>query len=267
MKQSLSPYNRQMEILKRLRARGECSVEMLAEEFDVSGMTVRRDLQELAREGKVTRTHGGAAPSSQVSFQFGFLRRMNELQPQKQAIADLAAGLVTDGQSILLDSGTTTLALARQLKARRGITVITTSLPIAAELFACEGVEILLLGGLLRHDSPDLTGAVTEANLETLHADIAFLGADAVDAEGNAYNASPQLARMLGKMNSASERTCVVADCTKLARRALVRYATAEDYDTLITDDGADPRVIATLEQHGIHVLEPQPEPARSFAP
>lgn len=242
---------------------------MLAEEFGVSGMTVRRDLQELAREGKVTRTHGGAAPSSQVSFQFGFLQRMSELQPQKQAIADLAAGLVTDGQSILLDSGTTTLALARQLKARRGITVITTSLPIAAELFACEGVDILLLGGLLRHDAPDLTGAVTEANLETLHADIAFLGADAVDEEGNVYNASPQLARMLGKMASASGRTCIVADRTKLGRRALVRYATAGDYDTLITDDGADPGVIVTLQNHGIHILQPQHQHqhARSTAP
>src|SRR5688572_26252964 len=147
-------------ILGLLQEYGDCSVEFLANRFGVSDMTIRRDLQNLAESGKVIRTHGGAAPAARVSFEFQFLNRARANQAAKQAIARLAAEQVRDGQSVMLDSGTTTLALAQELRARRttGLTIITTSLPIASELQFSPSIEIVLLGGILRSDAPDLVG-------------------------------------------------------------------------------------------------------------
>ena len=138
-------------------------------------MTVRRDLKSLAERGKVLRTHGGAALAERVSFEFDFLHRLREHQAAKDAIAVAAAAVVEDGESVLLDSGTTTLALAKQLCQKQRLTVVTTSLPIAAQLQYDRHIEVLLLGGYVRPSSPDLVGAMTEANLESLRADVAFL--------------------------------------------------------------------------------------------
>jgi DeoR/GlpR family transcriptional regulator of sugar metabolism len=177
---------RQRRILDLLRERGECSVDELVRACGVSDMTIRRDLARLAGDGHVVRTHGGAAPAEQVSFEFQFLGRARENAAAKEQIAATAAGWVRDGQSVLLDSGSTTLAVARHLTSRRRLTVVTTSLPIAATLQPAAGVETLLLGGYVRRESPDLEGPLTEANLERLRAGVALLGADGIDARGNA---------------------------------------------------------------------------------
>jgi DeoR/GlpR family transcriptional regulator of sugar metabolism len=155
--------------------------------------------------------------------------------------------------SIMLDSGTTTLAIARKLRIKRSLTVITTSLPIASELFGFDNVRLLLLGGFLQHDSPDLTGALTESNLEALHADIAFVGADGVDDKGNVYNRQPALGRMIGKMAESSQQVYVVADHSKLGGRALVRYGNLKDYTALITDAGGK-SFAGKLKRKGINV-------------
>jgi DeoR/GlpR family transcriptional regulator of sugar metabolism len=109
-------------------------VDELAARFAVSGMTIRRDLQILADQGKVIRTHGGAAMAERISFEFDFLRRAKEHEDAKLAIGVAAAALVADGQAVLFDSGTTTLAISRELHGKRNLTVITTSLPIASQL-------------------------------------------------------------------------------------------------------------------------------------
>ena len=132
---------RQRQIEELLRERGACSVDFLSSVLGVSDMTVRRDLQRLADVGRVVRTHGGAAPAEQVMFEFQFLRRAQQNERQKEQIAATAARLVQDGTSVLLDSGTTTLALARQIRDRQNLTVITTSLPIAAALQHSGGIE------------------------------------------------------------------------------------------------------------------------------
>lgn len=255
---------RRQQILQSLQEQGECSVEFLAAQFGVSDMTIRRDLHALADAGKVLRTHGGAAPSAKVSFEFQFLNQARSNLAAKQAIAVLAAGQVRDGESIMLDSGTTTLALAHELKKKNGLTVITTSLPIASELQFSPGIEIVLLGGILRSDAPDLVGALTEANLETLHADVAFVGADGIDAQGNLYNDSISVGRMLGKMTASASRVFVVADSEKIGRHSLMRFANAGEFQGLITDSGADAAVIETLISQGVRVLRaPLPKSTR----
>ena len=246
---------RRQKILELLRQRGECSVAVLAGELGVSDMTVRRDLHSLAQEGQVLRTHGGAAPAEQVMFEFQFLKRARERQFEKDTIGAKAAQIIRDGQSVMLDSGTTTLALARHLRLRRGVTVITTSLPIASILQFASGIDVLLLGGFLRRQSPDLEGAMTESNLETLRADVAFVGADGVDAGGDVYNAVLDVGRMLGKMASSANQVYVVADSSKIGRTAMCRFGNVGKWAGLITDDGVSGEHQAALRAAGVNLI------------
>lgn len=246
---------RQHKIAELCSARGEQSVDTLARLFRVSGMTIRRDLQALADAGQVLRTHGGAAPARRVSFDFQFLDRVNSHRVAKLAIAAAAAERVRDGQSVMLDSSTTTLAIAERLRGRAGLTVVTTSLPIASALQHSPGMEVLLLGGYLRPDAPDLAGPMTEANIEGLRVDVAFLGADGVDARGSIYNASPVVARMLGKMAAAAGTVYAVADSSKLGRTALCRFGNVAAWAGLITDAGLARPVAAGLRRAGVRLI------------
>jgi DeoR/GlpR family transcriptional regulator of sugar metabolism len=252
----MSQETRRRQIYEWISEAGECSIEELVQRCGVSGMTIRRDLQVLAEEGRVLRTHGGAAMAERVSFEFEFLRQVRENQAAKEAIAVLAAAQVKDGESVMLDSGTTTLQIAKHLRGKRGLTVITSSLPNAAQLQYDQHIEVLLLGGRLRASSPDLVGALTEANLETLRADVAFLGADAIDRQGAVYQHSPEIARMLTRMAASAGRVFVVADGLKLDRTALWRFGRLADWAALITDSSADRSVLAMLKKSGARVLK-----------
>jgi DeoR/GlpR family transcriptional regulator of sugar metabolism len=247
---------RQQRICELLALRGECSVDELTATFGVAGMTIRRDFEMLAQQGKVIRTHGGAAMAQRISFEFSFLERVRENHAAKQAIARAAAAMIEDGQSVLLDSGTTTLALSQCLRGKKRLRVVTTSLPIASQLQFDPEIEVLLLGGYLRSGSPDLAGALTEANLETIRTDLAFIGADGIDATGAVYNQSPEVARMLAKMAASAQRVFVVADSSKLGRVALYRYGRLTDWAGLISDQGADRSLLASLRKAGVQVTK-----------
>ena len=247
---------RQQQIADLVLAQGGSSVEELAQRFAVSGMTIRRDLQLLQSQGQIMRTHGGAAPAQRVSFEFRFLQHAQENRWAKNAIGDCASALVGDGQSLMLDSGTTTLALAKHLRDRRNLTIITTSLPIASELQFCDGIEVILLGGLLRRGAPDLTGPLTEANLQTFCADIAFIGADGIDLKGNIYNNSPTVAQMLAKMARSAKRIYVLADHSKIGRTALMRFGNIANWDGLITDKGLDRAMLNKLRRAGVNIKQ-----------
>lgn len=253
----MTPKTRHLRILDRLTAQGEAQVAQLAVSLGVSDMTIRRDLDSLALAGKVIRTHGGAALSGRVVFDFQFLQRTREHEEAKRQVAEMAASLVQEGQSVLLDSGTTTLAVARALKSRKRMTVITTSLPIASELQGCDSIELILLGGALRREAPDLIGPLTESNLEQLKADIAFIGADAVDSQGRAYNHSMAVARMLTRMATSARQVYVVADSTKIGQTALARFGNLKAWNGLITDRGLAPALATSLKRAGCAVILP----------
>lgn len=246
---------RHQKIEALLQSQGGCSVEALARECGVSDMTIRRDLAALARHGKILRTHGGAMPGQKVLFEFEFLTRTKVNEGAKRQIAARAAALIPEGSVVAMDSGTTTLALACELRSRRNLTVITTSLPIAATLQAAEGVRVLLLGGFVRKDAPDLGGAMTEANLETIHADLAFIGADGIDLEGKIYNDNPEVARMLSKMAAAAARVYVVSDHSKIGRKAMVRFGEVSRWEGLIVDSGLSAPDRAALKKAGVNLL------------
>lgn len=246
---------RHQDILDLLRAKGSSSVDFLARRLGVSEMTVRRDLRAMEEDGRVVRTHGGATLAERVAFEFSFLQRTQVNQAAKQAIAAVAVCHLGKTRTLMLDSGTTTLALAELLKSHTDLTVITTSLPIASTLQFSPGIELLLLGGLLRRDAPDLGGPLTEANLENLRADVAFIGADAIDAKGGVYNNALPVGRMLCKMADSAARVFVLADSSKLGKTGLMRFGQLNKWAALITDDRADKSQLRSFKAAGATVI------------
>ena len=251
-----SATTRQNAILERLRRGEECHVTSLAEAFGVSEMTVRRDLDALAAQGQIVRTHGGAAPASGVVFHFKFLDRASERRAAKKAIASRAAELVPDGSTVALDSGTTTLALAGELRCKHGVTVITTSLPVASELQHSDSIMVLLLGGRVRRESPDLSGALTLRSLEVLHVDVAFFGTDAIDLQGTCYQGSIEVAHLQGAMAALADAVYVVADSSKLDSTATARVGSLAAWDGLITDRDLGAAAQRKLKAAGVNVIK-----------
>jgi DeoR/GlpR family transcriptional regulator of sugar metabolism len=241
-------------IRQELLRADEVSIEGLAGRFNVSGMTVRRDLEQLESRGDVIRTHGGASLAKRLTFEFSFREKQNRNSRQKSRIARQAAGYVEDGQVVMLDTGTTTLEIARQLVDRHDVTVITTSLAIVSALQFAAGVRVVLLGGFLRGGSPDLHGPLTEQNVEMFRTDIAFLGADAVDLDGNTYADDLQLVNLDRKMAAHAARVVVVADSSKFGTNGMCRILGPEDYDSIITDSGIDGNVLKRFTRKGIRV-------------
>lgn len=242
-------------ILELVREGQECSVSDLAGRFGVSEMTVRRDLDALAAEGRVVRTHGGATAASGVVFEFRFLERAKEHRGAKRQIAAKAASLVTDGMTVMLDSGTTTLALAEALRGKRDLTVVTTSLPIASALQYSDRIDVVLLGGHLRRDAPDLSGALTLQGLAGLRADMAFVGVDSVDIEGATYSRSIEVAHLIASMASDADVVYVVADSSKVGRTSLAKSGSLADWEGLITDQELDASKARELKKSGAKVI------------
>jgi len=155
----------------------------------------------------------------------------------------------------MLDSGTTTLALALELRSRKRLTLITPSLAIASALQQTPGIPVLLLGGFVRRDSPDLVGMVTEMNLEHLQADWAFIGADGIDLHGNLCNASIEVCRMLPKMVAGARSAYILSDSSKIGRTALMRFGNIAACHGLLTDSGIQPRHLKALQKARVNVL------------
>jgi len=250
-----SPSIRQGRIREILRDRQSVSIHELADLFDVSEMTVRRDLAKLERGGQIRRTHGGAAPAERMVFEFDFGLRRRAARRSKQAIARQAFKLVQPGHRVILDTGTTTLELACLLKDLSDITVITPSLAVASVLQFAGGVETVLLGGIVRRGSPDLTGAVTESNLDMFAADIAFQGADGIGLDGKLYNSDTRIATVDRKIRRQAARTYVLADSSKIGKTALIAHGLATEVAGIITDDGIDPAHRKVLEEMGATII------------
>ena len=250
---------RQTRIRERLAGNPGVSVSALAREFSVSDMTVRRDLTALAQKAHVRRTHGGAVLTERMIFEFDYRERRETNRPAKRAIAAEARKLVRPGDRVILDNGTTALELAALLGDAKRVTVVTPSLAVASELQFAEGVEVILLGGVVRRGSPDLTGPMTEHCLELISTDWVFLGADGIGLDGSMYNSDLRLARVDRLMRRISRRCCVIADSSKIGRTALARSGSLADVDCLITDASAAPEALRRFRRLGPKVVVAAP--------
>jgi len=249
------PEERKRRILERVRSGGSVTVQDLSQAFGVSESTIRRDLRELEQEGLLERTHGGAVAADPTRAEPSYAEKSDQNRAEKMAIARVAAGMVHDGASIILDAGTTTLEVARLLKDRRDLTVVTNSYPIAAELAEAPGVEVIVTGGSVRGTTLALVGPLAERALEQVNVDITFLGTNGIDLERGLTTPTPAEASVKRRMIAAARKVVVVADSTKAGRVAFATVAPVSKMDMLITDRGMDPRLAGELMARGVQVL------------
>jgi len=245
--------DRQHTIAGLLRANGRLQVGELAAQFGVSEMTIRRDMLALEQQGLLVRTYGGGAASA-LPIPTENLLQQTPPSPGKVAIGKLAAGLVQPGQTVMVDTGTTALEVARHLPDDPGITIATTSLSVALELYNSR-LNLLLLGGFLRKEFPSLYGPLTEHNLSILHVDMLFIGCNGADSSGGFYAGDMSLFTQIQAMLRIANHIVVVSESRKFNHKSFVRYARPAEIHTLVTDSGLPAQDRQALEDQGVTVL------------
>jgi DeoR family transcriptional regulator, aga operon transcriptional repressor len=245
---------RRRRICELLRAEGRVTVETLAARFGTSQVTVRADLSALEAAGALMRTHGGALNVQDSDQPLGVKRLRHHAE--KLRIAQAAADLIRDGETLILDSGTTTAEIARRIRRLelKSINVITNALNIAALLIDVPGVRLIMPGGVLRRESNSLSGHMAEAALAGLQADRLYLGADGLDPAVGVMTPHLGEAQLNARMIEICREVVVVADSSKLLRRNISLIARIEQIDLLITDHAAPAEAIEELRQRGVEV-------------
>lgn len=242
------------EIRNILINEGTVYVSKLSRIHDVSENTIRRDLMLLEEEGLCYRTKGGATFLKSSQLTGPFIKRMEKNREAKRAIAKSASELIENGMTIILDSGTTCFELAEILKTRSHLTVITNSLAAANILSGSSDITLIVSGGIVHNQSKSLTGAPAEGFFSKFHADILFLSVKAVSIEhGFCEHTIPEASVKKG-MISSSERIVILADNSKLEKRALCPLAEIGAAQVLITDSSADAEFIERLKKSGLAV-------------
>jgi DeoR family fructose operon transcriptional repressor len=256
------PASRRAALLEHLGTTGQLTVAQIAERFDVSIDTIRRDLDQLDADGLLVRTHGGAVSIASFPSKDRGLDVRMRLQPvEKEAIAEIAAGLVEDGSVLMLNGGTTTLAVARALRDHRELTVATNNLRIPAEIPAQALRELYVFGGPVRTVGQTTTGPISFPSSNggeqlEVQADLAIIGVGAVSASGYSTSNLGD-AVMMGEMMAHAAKVAIVADSTKLGRRLFAQIADLGRADWFITDAPPPADLAAAFDAAGVRVVTP----------
>ena len=246
---------RKQHITELVRVGKSLSVSHLAKTFNVSEMTVHRDLNKLQDQGHIERTYGGVIPAEKMEFEFDFANRRSTNQRAKKAIAHEALKFIKPSHRLILDTGTTTLELAYLLKDFEGLTVITPSLAVASVLQFSSGVQTVLLGGIICKGSPDLTGIVTEKVLDMFMVDIAFQGADGIGLNGELFNSDMRIAKVDRKMRRRAQQIYILCDCSKIGKTDLASNGSLIEVDALITDNKITPEQLVALKKTKTQII------------
>jgi DeoR family transcriptional regulator of aga operon len=241
-------------ILEKLSQQSSVGVPELALELDVSQASVRRDLRLLEDQQLLTRTHGGAVASG-VLYELPMRYRGGQRQEAKRAIARRALELLpADITSVALNGGSTTTEVARALVSHGRLRVVTNALNIASELAVRSHIDLVVCGGSARAESYELVGPIAEATLAGLNLDVAILGVDGISAKAGLSTHHEVEAQTNRAILNTAERVIVVADATKIGRRAFARISEITCVSDVVTDSSADPQAVADLERAGVVV-------------
>ena len=242
-KSTIIPAGRQQKIIEYVKEHKSAQIKELAEYLEVSDATVRRDLDELDAQGHLVRTHGGAVlkDSGTSSFERQHKERPMIMPYEKRRIAKKAASFISEGETILLDSGTTTYYLSSELSAIPNLTVITYDLFIASNIVLHSTSTLIVTGGLRRPGYNNvLWGSMVEDYLRGIRVDKAFLGADAIDLDFGVSNTNVLEVSTKKRLIEAGKEVILVADHSKLERVALAKVCNLSDIDTLVMDKGVN---------------------------
>jgi len=252
-----SPSNteRQQLLVKLLEKQPRITVAQICEEFLVSESTARRDLETLSAHGLVQRVHGGAIPFQRASPELPILERSQEQEQEKQRIGKAAAVLIADGETVFLGSGTTVLEVAKNLKGRRNLTVLTNSLPVINTLAGLAEITVVSLGGMLRDSELSFIGHITEQSLSEVRADKVVIGIRALSLEHGLTNDYLPETLTDRAILGIGEQVIIVADRTKCGCVSTAFVAPITAMHTLVIDEGVPKEFVSSLRNEGVRVV------------
>lgn len=257
----MNTFERRNRIVEMVNSTGSKLVNDISTELGVTEVTVRTDLRLLEKRGLLARFHGGAArvetPGNEASFanaEISLSERYQLASDPKRRIAIEAAGLVMEGDTIILDSGSTTKLLAEELADRRNIAVITNNLPAAAILAENKDITLVVCGGTVRHKTASLHGSIAEFALRDVSANLMFVGADGLDADNGITTFNEGFA-ISAVMAAASKRVVVITDSSKFGRKGFNQVLSLDKIDMVITDEDAPAEAVAGLRSKGKTVI------------
>jgi len=248
------PLERKDQILDLISRKGRITIDELIEKFKVSGATIRRDLEFLEHQGLITRAHGGAMSKSRVSLEPNFFEEKEKFLEEKERIGEEATKLIEEGEVIFLEASTTVLQLARNLKNRRNLTVVTNSLDIAKELDGKEEISLIITGGSPRRRTRALIGPLTEATLSQMRIDKAFMGVSALDPIYGMTAPTLEEAQTRKKIVKASNKIIILSDHSKFGKQNFACVDSLQSIDILITDRGISEEMKVEIERLGVEV-------------
>lgn len=238
-----------------LHDQGEVSVAELSNVTGVSPMTIRRDLEDLERQGALRRVYGGAISLASRSFAEPYALRINRHVEAKQRIGDAAAALLSERETVILDIGSTTLQVARALAKRRNLTVLTPSMHIAQVLVGSPGIQLMLTGGIVVPGELSLVGDAAEQTFSHLRFDTFVMGVGGIEAEAGVTEHSLEDARVKRAALATVRRCIVVADSSKLGRVTFARICHLDQVHIVVTDNGATQEDVTALESAHVEVV------------
>jgi len=246
---------RRQEILKLVTTHGRVSVADLSQQFDVSEVTIRADLQALADRRLVVRTYGGAIVSNHRLYDLSLIQRRQQNIPEKRRIGAAGAARVADGEAIFLDSSSTALVVAQYLKQHRDLTVVTNSLVVAQEMLGLPNVAVVMPGGTLHHDTVSLIDAGGLAALEKYHIQKGFFGAYGLSLTAGLTDVSAPEVEVKRPLVGMCYQVIAVLDATKWGRIGVASFAALADVDTIITDGRVPEAIASQVRQLGVDVV------------
>ena len=254
-KNTYIPAERQKKMMEYIEANTSAQIHELAERFHVSEATVRRDLDDLDQQGALKRTHGGAIKVDRsTAYESMYSEKIGQMLDEKHRIADKAAQMVHAGDTVLIDSGTTTFFIAQALSHHENLTIITNDLYIAYQTPLHPSSTLIVTGGTRRQGRQELVGTVTENFIRDTHVDLAFVGVDGIDLTGGATNANFAEVGVKRLMLQTATRSVIVADHSKFGRIALARICDLKDVSLILTDTGTDADFLARLKKLSVQV-------------
>ncbi|MCL2057733.1 MAG: DeoR/GlpR family DNA-binding transcription regulator [Oscillospiraceae bacterium] len=238
---------RRERILLLLKENSKLLVPELCAYFKVSPATIRNDLRDLETAGKLKRTHGGAIPVGKSSFELNSSQKEVSSQNEKRRIASKAATFIEDGDTIALDTGTTTLELAKQITNRQDLSVVTNDLVIASYLENNSNTNVILLGGMLRKGFHCTVGPAVQSQLSEYSVDKVFMAANAISLEKGFTTPGIDMAEVKKSMMSIASQVFFLIDSSKFGRITFIRFAGLGDTDKIITDEGIGKATLAQM--------------------
>lgn len=257
--ESKSTVSRRMSILALLDKNGQVNVAELSDSLGVSSVTIRNDLEQLEKKKMLLRARGGAMKVSHqfVGHDYPLSDKQKKNLMEKKAIGKRAVELIEEGNTIILDSGSTTFEIAKNLNRFENLTVITNAINIANYLVEHKNITVIVPGGTLRRNSMSLVGTSAERSLKEYYCDILFLGVDGFDASYGISTPNIEEAHLNQVMIDVSKRVIVVADSSKFGRRGFAFIAGVNKIHSLVTDQGIPAEEKSRLETMGIEVILP----------